>query len=105
MSGYEVAIEEIRKAAAAVTSAGEQAAGVDVAGALSGVAGALPGSRSAQAATGAAKAWEQQEREWSREAKDYGENLRKTADHYATSDQAAQDELWGASSAVEGPMR
>lgn len=59
MSGYETAIEAIRRAGAAAISAGDQASGIDLAGPLSGVGSALPGSRSAHAAAGVSTAWAQ----------------------------------------------
>lgn len=93
MSGFEAAIEAIRKAGAAAVSAGDQARGIDLAGPLSGVGSALPGSRSAHAAAGVSTGWAQRVQNWSRDSRDYGENLGTSADLYAASDQEAEAHL------------
>ncbi|MGH3916528.1 MAG: hypothetical protein ACRDTC_24420 [Pseudonocardiaceae bacterium] len=93
MSGYEAAIDAIRRAGAAAVSAGDQDRGVDLAGPLSGMGSALPGSRSAHAAAGVSTGWAQRVQDWSRDSQGYGENLVKPADLYVASDQAAEAHL------------
>ncbi|MGH3931999.1 MAG: hypothetical protein ACRDTF_18720, partial [Pseudonocardiaceae bacterium] len=73
MTGYEVAIDALRKAGYAAEGAGEQVGMVDLGGALSGLADALPGSRSVQAAAGAGNTWAAQIKGWSTEAERLGQ--------------------------------
>lgn len=93
MSGFEVVIEALRKAGKAATSAGEQAAAVDLGGTLSGVPGALPGSRSAEVAPRTATAWRSQIKGWSEQAGEHGRLLNTAADHYAANEEAAKQDL------------
>jgi hypothetical protein len=93
MSGYDVVIEELRKAGRSAVSAGEQAGTVDLAGTLSGIPSALPGSRSVQAAAGLAKSWQSQIKGWSGETTTLGRNMTAAADHYAANEQAAENDL------------
>ena len=93
MDGYEVVIEALRKSGRAASSAGEQAGVVDLSGAISGVRDSLPGSLSLQAASKVATAWRAQIAGWGSEATELGQDMTKSADLYASNEQAAKDDL------------
>lgn len=93
MSGYEVVIAAIRKAADAARSAGEQAGAVDLAGTVAPVPNALKGSRSAASAANLAGTWRTVIKDWSNAATGLGDKMSKAADLYEKNEQAAKDEL------------
>ncbi len=95
MNGYEVVIDQLRKAGSAATSAGEQAAQVDLASAISGVPDALTGGRSAGAATRLGVEWARKITEWGGEVRAIGEEISSSADLYATNEAAAAANLRG----------
>jgi hypothetical protein len=97
VAGFDVVIDELRKAGKAAISAGEQAGTVDLGSAVSGVAGALTGSRSAKVVVKTAAAWRTQIKNWSSEAGSHGRLLHTAADYYATNEQAAEQDLSNAS--------
>lgn len=92
MSGFEVVIEEIREAARAATSAGEQASRVDLGKAFSGtdsgfigptaagLAMALPGSKSAEKAPRVCAKLRDDIGKWVNEVHRYAQNLTSSAD-------------------------
>lgn len=90
MDGYEVEIEELRRAADAVTSAGEQASEVKSSPAVTGVPDAMPGSETSPAITDWAD-WFDRERlnAWSTAALEHGDRLTESADRYAEDEEAA----------------
>jgi len=93
MNGYEVVINQLRKAGSAATSAGEQAAQIDLAGAISGVPTGLIGSRSADAAIRLGIEWARTITGWGREACALGDGMSSSADLYATNEAAAEESL------------
>ncbi|MGH4014707.1 MAG: hypothetical protein ACRDSL_12435 [Pseudonocardiaceae bacterium] len=95
MSGYEADIGQLRRSAAAATSVGEQASGIDLGGGVSGVATGLPGSESAAAAANLAGAWEGRLGTWAADIRAFGESVSAAADGYAASDEAAEDAFGG----------
>lgn len=93
MSGYDVEITALRRAADAARNAADQVRGVDLAGAISGIAGALPGSGSASAAPRLGHAWVGQVERSSRGAGDLGLHMGAAADRYEANDDAAVRDL------------
>jgi len=106
VSEFEVVIEEIRKAAQAATSAGEQARRVDLAEALSGVGSgfigpaapaglalALPRSKSAENAPKVCAKLRGDIDKWVAEIYQYAQNLTSSADLYATNEEQARQNL------------
>jgi hypothetical protein len=93
VSGYQVEIGAIRKAARSASSAGEQAGKVDLAGSVAEVAGALTGSRSAQAVGTLSTAWTALVKGWATDAQGYADSLSGAADSYSSNEAEAQHNL------------
>ena len=91
MAGYELEIEQIRRAAAAARSGGDQLGKVDAAATTSGVPAALPGARSGPRITDLAETWQQQATRWSGGLLDHAAHLAASADLYAANEAAATD--------------
>jgi hypothetical protein len=90
MSGFEVDVEALRKAAAAAVSAGEQAGQVKLGSAPQAVPDALPGSVSATRAEPLGRAWDERLGAWSTDVNRFGGNLSAAADRYEADDAAAE---------------
>jgi hypothetical protein len=93
--GYEVVIEEMRKASAAATDAATQASKVQLGAAIDDVGPAMPGSTSGPAAASLAKVWTDQLKTWSSDTADYGKGLSTAADYYAANEEAAASDFQG----------
>ncbi|MBW4719666.1 hypothetical protein [Saccharothrix obliqua] len=90
MSGYEVDIEGLRKAANAAASAGEQAGRITLGEAVAAVAEAMPDSASAERTRALTTAWGERLRAWSADITAFGGNLASSADRYAKDEDAAR---------------
>lgn len=95
MNGYEADIEQLRRAADAATSVGEQAREIDLGGSVNRVATGLPGSESAVAAAKLAGAWEQRLTTWATDIRGFGDAVSAAASSYAASDEAAAEAFGG----------
>jgi hypothetical protein len=93
VAGYEVVIDELRKAGSAAGGAGEQAARVDLGATIAEVPAALPGSRSVQAVAELVSTWREQVAGWSRQAGAFGRRMSSSADLYSASNEAAERDL------------
>lgn len=93
MTGFDVVIEELRRAGKAAVSAGEQAHSVDLGSTVAGVPGALPGSVSATSVQKAAHTWSTRIKNWSTRVDTHGRSLATAADNYAANDTAAKQDL------------
>jgi hypothetical protein len=90
LSGFEVNLEGLRKAADAAASAGEQARGIRLGDAPNEVPGGLPGSESAARAVLLAKAWDERLVAWSADIGAFSASLSQSADRYAADEAAAE---------------
>ncbi|GAA1305448.1 hypothetical protein [Saccharothrix xinjiangensis] len=93
MSGFEVDVEGLRKAAAAAISAGEQAGRVELGSTPRDVPAALPGSESAAKAEPLAHAWTERLACWSTDVNRLGGNLSAAADRYEADEGAAEQDF------------
>ncbi|MFC6015188.1 hypothetical protein ACFP2T_03140 [Plantactinospora solaniradicis] len=86
MSGYEVVIGEIRRAAKAASDAADIVRQVKLAESVQQIGSALPSSRSASVVPTLAAAWRQQLTTWAADATTYADKLSAAADSYEASD-------------------
>lgn len=91
MSGYEVEIAQLRQAASAAQSCGDQLGEVDAAATMTGVPGALPGSRSGSPIKKLAGAWRGQVTHLSRRFVSHATSLTQSADRDAANETAAAE--------------
>jgi hypothetical protein len=92
MTGYAADIAEIRSAASAARSAGEQASAVEVRSAVAGVTTALPGAASGPAIAKWADHFTTVEcQSWGSWAMRHADHLTAAADTYAANEQAAAE--------------
>lgn len=91
MSGYELEIEQLRRAATAARSGGDQLDKVDASASMSAVPPAMPGSRCAGPLARLADTWRQQVTWWSSSLTSHGKNLAQSADLYAANEATAAD--------------
>lgn len=80
--GYQVVVEELRRASVAADDMAEIAGRVDFAGTVGRVGQALPGSKSAQSASKVGRSWKNQVSQWSQNAAAYATKLASAADKY-----------------------
>jgi hypothetical protein len=93
MSGYEVVMEAIEKAAGAAGRAAEGVKPVDLAGTLAGVAQGLPGGTAIEAARLLGDVWGRELPTWARNMGDYSTQLSTAAHRYRTDEDAAEADL------------
>lgn len=91
MSGYEVEIDQLRGAAAAARSCGDQLGQVDAAASINAVPAALPGSRSGSPITKLANSWQGEVTGLNRGFLGHATSLTQSADLYAANDTAAAE--------------
>lgn len=89
VSGYDVAIEEIRAAGRAARSAADQRRSVDVAGVLDGVRLSMLGSRSTDLVARVGVRWRQAQNYWCGTMGGHADALSQSADAYAANEKAA----------------
>jgi hypothetical protein len=91
MSGYELEIEQIRRAGAAAQSAGDQLANLDLGCEIGGGYGALPGAKCGEQFRTLEDTWLRHGREFSGSLQSHATNLTWAADDYNVhEDQARQ---------------
>lgn len=95
MGGYDLELQQLRRAANAAWSGGDQLGKVDAQGSVSAVPAALPGSRSAGPIARLADSWRQQVVHWSAALLNYASGLAQSADLYAANDAAAAEAFGG----------
>jgi hypothetical protein len=89
VGGYELEIEQIRRAAGAAQSAGDQLAGLDVGCRIGAGAGFLPGAQSGKQLQLLEDSWLRRAREFSDSLIDHGTKLTWAAGDYITDDAKA----------------
>jgi hypothetical protein len=90
MTGFEVDIAGLSKAADAAVSAGDQARKVNLGDGPDGVPAGMPGSESASKAGSLAESWDKRLGTWADDMGQFGESLSAAADHYLADDEAAE---------------
>lgn len=100
MCGYEVVLGEIRNAAGAAGSAGDQVAAIALSEATAGAGAALPGSRTTDAIARLGTAWDSRTAGWSADARGYATSLTEAADGYEANEAAAEADLTAAAGAL-----
>jgi len=93
MSGYEVVIGTIEKAAGSASRAAEGVKPVDLAGTLAGVAQGLPGGTAIEAARLLGDVWGRELPTWAKNMGDYSTQLSTAAHRYRTDEKAAAADL------------
>lgn len=91
MSGYELEIDQLRRAADAARSCGDQLGEVDAAATVDAVPAALPGSRSASPITTLANSWREQVSHLGGGFLGHATSVTQSADLYAANDNAAAE--------------
>jgi hypothetical protein len=91
VAGFELEIEQIRRAAGAARSGGDQLGTVDAGATMGGVPAALLGSRSGGPIATLADSWRQQVTFWGNGLIDHATNLAASADLYAANESAAAE--------------
>lgn len=90
MSGFEVQIEQLRKAATAAGSAADQARAVNPGTGLTAIATALPGGSAASTAPTLASTFNQRGKGWADAIDRWSESVASAAKKYSESDEAAK---------------
>ncbi|MEO3743584.1 hypothetical protein [Plantactinospora sp. B5E13] len=90
MSGFEVQIEQLRKAATAAGSAAEQARAVNPGAGLETIATGLPGGTAASSAPTLASTFNQRAKRWADEIDRWSGSVASAAKKYSESDEAAK---------------
>jgi hypothetical protein len=91
VGGYELEIDQLRRAATATRSCGDQLGKVDAAAAISAVFPALPGSRSAPPIAKLANSWRGEVTGLSQRFLGHATSLTQSADLYAANESAAAE--------------
>ena len=91
MDGYELEIDQLRRAAVAARSAGEQLATLEVGCRIGGAVGALWGSKSGEQLRMLEDSWVRRGREYSTSLVDHATKLTWAAGDYATDDGKAAE--------------
>ncbi|MER7010807.1 hypothetical protein ABT324_05190 [Saccharopolyspora sp. NPDC000359] len=91
--GYQVLVEELRKASDATVSAVEQAGQSKLGPVGEKISQALPGTTAAPAASSAGRSWMNSVKKWCHAANRHAEALRRSADTYDGTDQGAVSDL------------
>lgn len=91
--GYQAKIDDLRRAAKAAGSAGEQVAEVDLAGAIGHAADGMPGARCVRLFATLGNAWRGDIAGWVSQANGYAEALTAAAETYSSNEDAASDDF------------
>lgn len=91
--GYRAQIEELRKAAKAARSAGEQASGMDLAAAIDEAGAGMPGARSVQSFATVGEAWRNDIAGWVTQVEGYADALTTAADNYESNESVANHDF------------
>lgn len=91
--GYQAKIDDLRRAAKAAGSAGEQVAEVDLPGAIRNAVDGMPGARCVRSLETLGNAWRGDIAGWVSQAKDYAEALTAAAQTYSSNEDAASDDF------------
>lgn len=95
MSGFEVQIGQLRKAAGSAASAAEQARAVEPGTGLEAVATALPGGEAARSAPGSASTFNDRATAWAGEIDRWGASVAASAQTYSETEDEAQRAFGG----------
>jgi hypothetical protein len=95
VSGFEVQIDQLRKAAGAAGSAAVQARAVDPGTGLEAIATALPGGGAAQSAPALVSAFNDRARGWAGEIDGWSTSVSAAAKTYSESEDAARKVFGG----------